>query len=146
MQKFTGKQYLMIDIANSFGLDKETWDVRLQWFTDNIQAILAAPFDWMQRAEEPAQFLAGINAYEKFLHGHKTGYMCGLDATASGIQLLSVLSGCVQSAEQCNVVNTGKREDAYTNVHAHMVQLLSSQSHHTRKAVKQAVNAIHGGL
>ena len=31
-QEFSGKDYLRIDIANSFGLDKEDWDVRLAWF------------------------------------------------------------------------------------------------------------------
>lgn len=32
MQLFTGKQYLQIDIANNYGLDKEDWDDRLDWF------------------------------------------------------------------------------------------------------------------
>ena len=32
MQKFTGKQYLRIDIANNFGLDKKTWTERFDWF------------------------------------------------------------------------------------------------------------------
>ena len=138
MQHFTAREYLKIDIANSFGLDKDDWSVRLTWFDQNEQAMRAAPFDWMQRAEEPAQFLAGLNAWEKACLGQKTGYLCGLDATASGIQLLSVLSGCVQSAQQCNVVNTGKREDAYTNMHVHMDGLLNHSNQYTRKAVKAA--------
>lgn len=138
MRKFTGKQYLMIDIANSFGLDKETWDTRLQWFESNEKDILADPFQWMQRAEEPAQFLAGVHAYEKSLYGHRTGYLCGLDATASGIQILSLLAGCPQSASTCNLINTGRREDAYTNMHVHMDKLLGGKNQYTRKAVKAA--------
>ena len=72
------------------------------------------------------------------MRGQKTGYLCGLDATASGIQLLSVMAGCVQSARQCNVVFTGKREDAYTNMHVHMDTLLGGQNQYTRKMVKAA--------
>ena len=32
MMRFTGKQYLQIDIASNYGLDKETWEHRLNWF------------------------------------------------------------------------------------------------------------------
>jgi hypothetical protein len=142
MQTFTGKQYLEIDIANSFGLDKEEWGVRLAWFDTNRATIESAPFEellvWAQQAEEPAQFLAGINAYRKVLLGHKTGYLCGLDATASGIQLLSLLAGCQQSASMCNLVYTGNREDTYTAVHDHMNQLLGKTATFARKPVKNA--------
>ena len=72
------------------------------------------------------------------MRGQKTGYLCGLDATASGIQLLSVMAGCVQSASTCNLVNTGRREDAYTNMHVHMDTLLGGQNQYTRKMVKAA--------
>ena len=35
MQIFTPKEYLKIDIANSYGLDTKTWDERISWFDDN---------------------------------------------------------------------------------------------------------------
>lgn len=142
MQLFTGKQYLEIDIANSYGLDKETWNKRLEWFEANRSQLERAPFgdlvQFAQNAEEPPQFLAGVNAYRKMLLGQPTGYLCGLDATASGIQLLSAMSGCHDSAQQCNLVHTGKREDTYTNVHVAINDVLGSQSVYQRKPVKQA--------
>ena len=35
MMRFTGKQYLQMDIASNFGLEKADWNERLQWFADN---------------------------------------------------------------------------------------------------------------
>mgnify|MGYP001552800247 FL=1 len=35
MRNFTGLEYLYIDIANQYGLDKENWDTRIHWTKDN---------------------------------------------------------------------------------------------------------------
>ena len=143
MQRFSGIQYLMIDIANSWGLDKNTWNARLDWFAQNQDMLTHCSWDELvemgRLAEEPAQFIAGVNAYRHALNGEATGYLCGLDATASGIQLLSVLSGCVKSATMCNLVNTGKREDAYTGAYEHMCTMVESNVDFQRKPVKQAL-------
>ena len=88
MRLFTGKQYLMIDISNSYGMDKSDWQVRLDWFQFYQSDIENLPIHdivtWAKKAEEPAQFLAGILAWRDMLEGKPTGYMVKLDATASG--------------------------------------------------------------
>jgi hypothetical protein len=141
MQRFTGIQYLMIDIANSFGLDKETWDHRLQWFADNEPQLDALVSD----AEEPAQFLAGVLAYRKAQLSQPTGYMCGLDATASGIQLLAILSGCRISADSVNLTGTPGRKDAYTRCYARINEILESAGSIARSRVKEALmTAMYG--
>lgn len=134
-QTFTGLQYLKIDIANSFGLDKLTWDARIQWFDDN-ESQLGSLID---KAEEPALFYAGIKAYYTALKGEPIGYMISLDATASGLQLLAALTGDRSAAQLCNVVDTGHRADAYTIVYDEMVVRIGDTSKIKRVDTKQAV-------
>lgn len=136
MQKFTGKQYLMIDIANSFGLDKLNWDTRLQWFTENEHKL----HNLVQEAKDPAMFYAGLQAWEKVRCGEAIGYPISLDATSSGLQILAVLTGDRNAASICNVVDTGDREDAYTVVYDVMAHRLgSSIGQISRDDTKEAV-------
>ena len=123
MQRFTGKQYLMIDIANSFGLDKATWDERLEWFKQHENRL----DEMLPQAENPAMYYAGVQAWESVKHGVPIGYPISLDATSSGLQILSALTGDRRAAQLCNVVNTGQREDAYTNVFDIMVDRLMNR-------------------
>lgn len=124
MQTFSGKQYLQIDVANNFGLDKEDWDVRLDWFKTNESRLEHL----LKEAEEPALFYASVQAYRKAAAGHLIRYPISLDATASGLQISSCLTGCMTSARLCNVVDTGHREDAYTNVYEAMQAALDEEA------------------
>jgi hypothetical protein len=134
MQNFTAKQYLMLDIASNYGLDKETWDARLDWFK-TVEGIITQADDLNKspifralnkEAAEPALFYAGCIAYRKAIKGLPITYPISLDATASGAQLLAVLIGCEKSGSLCNVVDTGNREDLYTNVYNLMRDILAS--------------------
>ena len=94
MMQFTGAQYLKMDVASKFGLDKENWDVRLAWFHEHEHELESL----VSQAGEQAGFLAGAMAYRKAKSGKATGYTISLDATSSGIQILAALSGCEKSA------------------------------------------------
>lgn len=135
MQKFTPIQYLKIDIANSFGLDKSSWNDRIQWFDDNTEKL----GELIHKAKEPALFYAGCKAYEDTLAGKPTGYMLSLDATSSGLQLLAALTGDRRASELCNVVDTGTREDAYTKVYEIMLDHIGEEAKISRDDVKQSV-------
>lgn len=113
MDLFTPKEYLAISIANSFGLDKQTWQARLSWFQDNEERLETL----VDQAKEPAQYMAGLIALQDVLDGKPIGHMISLDATSSGCQLLSVLSQDRISASRCNVIDTGNREDAYQGLY-----------------------------
>ena len=134
-QEFSAADYLRIDIANNYGLDKENWDYRIKWFDEN-EANLD---NLITQAEEPALFFAGVKAWNQSKEGKPIGYGISLDATSSGIQLLSLLSGCRTSASICNVVDTGQREDAYTAVYAAMCERIGEKAKIERKDAKAAL-------
>ena len=135
MMQFTGKEYLMIDVAGNFGLDNKDWDVRLQWFKDHEHCL----WDMHKEAKEPALYFAAVQAWEDTLAGKSSGYPISLDATCSGLQILSVLTGDRSAASLCNVVSTGKREDAYTTIYEYMVEELGEQGKIKRDQTKQAI-------
>lgn len=135
-QSFTGHEYLKIDIANSMGLDKLTWDERLNWFEVNEYQLETM----VNQAAEPALFYAGVKAWRDVQAGNPIGYMISLDATSSGLQILAALTGDRSAAQLCNVVDTGKREDAYTAIYQAMLLQIGDTAKISRDAVKQAIN------
>lgn len=148
MQKFTGKQYLQISIANSFGLDKCTWDERLSWFNTNESQL----DQLIQQAEDPAMFYAGTQAWNAVQRGEAIGFPISLDATSSGLQILAALTGDRRAAELCNVVDTGKRQDAYTIIFDRMVNYLTktvgaAAGNISREDCKQAImTSLYGSI
>ena len=135
MQKFTGLQYLQIDIASNFGLDKLDWDQRIAW-VDESHAILE---ELLPRAETPAMYFAGVQALRRTEAGQPTGYPISLDAASSGLQLLACLTGCEASARLCGVISTGHREDAYTVIYQAMCDATGDVQKIGRPMVKRAV-------
>lgn len=134
-QTFTGLEYLKIDIANNFGLDKEDWDDRISWFDAHEHELDAL----LKKAAEPALFYAGIQAYRKACAGKPSGYPISLDATSSGIQLLACLTGDRKAAALCNVTDTGHREDAYTGLYHALLLKVGEGSKIERKKTKDAI-------
>jgi len=132
---FTPREWLKIDIASNFGLDKKTWHERIHWFDSNEAQLHSL----IGQAEEPALFYAGIKAWEDVQEGKPIGYMVSLDATSSGLQILACLTGDIHAAAICNVVNTGDREDAYQNVYKEMLNRSGGKAVLDKDMVKQAV-------
>ncbi|WVI66506.1 RNA polymerase [Vibrio phage pVco-7] len=111
MKTFTPIEYICIHIANSFGKDKLLFEERIEWVKQNGKVLrkLAG------QADDKAQYLRGVLELERILNGQRTTNMpIGLDATASGLQILSVLSGCMVTASHVGLVDPNKRCDAYT--------------------------------
>lgn len=135
MQTFTGREYLKIDIANNFGLDKISFNDRIDWFNhaeSHLETLLP-------QAKEPALFYAGVKAYRDVQKSKPIGYMISLDGTSSGLQLLAALTCCPQTAALCNVIDTGDREDAYQGFYQAMVKKVGGTAVIDPDDVKQAV-------
>jgi len=119
MQFFTGVEYLKIDIANCQGFDKETWANRLAWVNINETNLEALDIS----ADSPILYRKAVRALRTVQQNEPTNHIMGLDATASGLQIMAALSGCANTAQAVNLMNTGKREDVYDAVTQHMCNI-----------------------
>ncbi len=78
-----------------------------------------------------------IRAYRKAEKGIPINYQMEIDASSSGAQMLSVLSGCMQTAKLCNLTSAPKN-DLYQAVLDEMVSLGCNGSY-TRKQTKKSI-------
>lgn len=134
MRYFTGKDYLKIDIANQFGLDKEIWDKRIDWVNKHENDLE----NFRNQSDEPYLFSKAVRAYRDAQKGIPTGHIMWLDATNSGLQIMAILSGCLNTAKLTNLINTGKRESAYMTV-AERMKCIDMNNTTEIKAVKYAL-------
>lgn len=129
MQKFSGLQYLAIDIANHAGLDKASWEERLKWVKEHFDELESfTPDD----PKTKFLYIKAVNALRNITE--PTGFVMALDSTNSGVQIMAALGKCGISARTCNLVNTGKREDLYGNI---LAQIQASGI--TRQQIKDAI-------
>ena len=80
MITFTGFEYLLIDAANNFGLDKLRFEDRIQWARDNLDHLE----DLLDQAETKPLYLKAVMAIRKAQAGQPTGHLVAMDATCSG--------------------------------------------------------------
>lgn len=135
---YTGFQYLLIDLANAFGLDKEIFEVRIQWGMDHLSCLETMAL----KAETPALYHKAMLAIRKAQQGLPTGHLVGVDGACSGMQVMSVLTGCIAGATATGMVNPDERGDAYTAVTDAMRRLLGGLVAVKRKDAKQAVMTV----
>ena len=114
MQQFTGREYLKIDLANCFGLDRMDWNDRIHWVNDNEPSLEKHAI----HASSPILYRKALRAFREIQKDskHPTNHIMGLDATASGLQIMGALSGCHQTCEAVNLVNAGRRMDVYNDI------------------------------
>lgn len=118
MKTFNGREYLQIDIANCFGLDRLNWEDRLHWFDNNEPDLEQL----RSLAKSPVLYGKAVRAWREGCSGKPINHNMGLDATASGVQIMACLSGCVKTGLAVNLVNTGNREDLYERMATTMSQ------------------------
>lgn len=80
MKTFNPMQYLAIDIANQMGLDKVTYEERIQWVKDNIDNLEQLA----DQADEPMLYWKAVKALRQAQNGEATGHTVALDSVCSG--------------------------------------------------------------
>ena len=132
-----------IHIANCFGQDKLSFEERVEWVNNNSQLIYLIGLDPLNSSNEIKELelegeqktkwqgIAAAIEYVKFVdwievngteEGFKTDLIIGLDSTASGTQILSMLGRDDRVAPHVNITKstTGQVGDFYTFLSAYL--------------------------
>lgn len=128
-------EYMMVDAANAFGLDKETYAVRLQWCRENLQILEA----YEGEADDKIAYVKAVLNIRRVQKGLPIGHTIALDSTTSGVQILSALTGCRTGMLWTNLVDIANRYDCYTEAYEHMLTYLEESQGITRKQAKTAL-------
>ena len=143
MNTYTGWQYLLIDAANAYGHDKLLFEQRIEWATDNLDVL--EDLALQVKPKDRPLYIKAVMAIRKAQAGKPTGHMVGLDAICSGIQIMSVLTGCIDGARATGLVDPDRRADAYTDVINIMRRFIPTLPDEERASVKLAsVSMIYG--
>lgn len=132
---YTGWQYLLIDAATHYGHDKATFEQRIAFIEANLHQLEALA----DRAECQPLYLKAVQAIRKAEQGLPTGHLVGVDGCCSGIQVMSVLTGCHNGAHATGLVDPDVRADAYSACTKAMDDILGGGFHVSRKDAKSAL-------
>lgn len=116
-----GVKWLKIHLANTYGLDKESFESRIKWAEAHhsiLLAIASDPLDFIKDwaySDSPYEFLSACFAYKDYTEGKEVHTPIQLDATCSGVQFYSGLLLDKEGARNVNVIGT-EREDVYQRV------------------------------
>jgi len=138
MKTFNAYEYLLIDIANQWGLDKKTFEDRIEWTLsqlDQLELIGELRVSW----KEKPLYIKAVQALRKVQTGKPTGHLVGLDAICSGMQIMSALTGCEAGAKATGLIDPDRRADAYTDCLTLMKKDVPTLKDSDRKSIKQAV-------
>ena len=123
------EEWLMLQLANTYGKDKLSYDERMDWVQENAQLLYDCAFDYKDKnsfafwskASEPFQFLAACHDWMKYQEAKAEGvpYYSGLpialDCTQSGVQHYAAASKNLDDGLLVNLINNdeNKPNDLY---------------------------------
>ena len=134
MIDFTSTDFILSDIAGRYGKDKISWTDRLIWTMVNKDRL----DELSSTAKEPVLFQSAVQALHDVWNGKPTGHPVMFDCSASGMQLLSILTGDRNAARICNVIGQSFI-DPYMHLHGSMQERLGTSETIERDPVKQAI-------
>ena len=134
---FTAWEYILMDIASQYNLDKLTFPKRLEWAYEHFNAFESLAEQRGHWKEHPL-FMKAVMTLRRIQAGQPTGAMIGLDATCSGMAILSVLIGCETGARSTGMIDPTVRADAYTACTKAMQRRIPGLADGDRESIKDA--------
>lgn len=157
MQVFSGIDYIKLDLADHFGLDKANFDKRLIWVesffdekeikTKDTKQLLSIIRDVQEQTklelENEPKALGALLAWQDYLNGRPSGYICNKDGSASGLQLMSALMKCPVGLNNTGLLGstdgTNERKDIYTLTYNEYNRIAGKAHVKTRKEIKKCM-------
>lgn len=134
MKKYSDFEFLCIDVANQGYDDKKLFEQRIDWVKENFDRL-----SYLQTSKkERPLYIKAVNALYAACRGEAIGHMVGLDATCSGMSLMSVWTKCYLGCLATNLIDPNVRNDAYTMVTDKASTFLDGDLIITRKDAKDA--------
>lgn len=116
MQLFNSFEYLMIDAANRYGLDKETFNTRINWAHQALMDGFPDPVD----AKESVLYAKVVGEINNVRWGRPSGHTVGMDACSSGLQIMAAVTGCFETARNTGLIDTGEVPQIYNMAAMHI--------------------------
>jgi len=145
-----GKRWLMIHIANLFGVDKVSFDERVQWVIDNTNELIDSgvmPLDgnrFWTTADSPWCALAACIEYVGMLE-EGTSFVSrlpiALDGSCSGLQHFSAMLRDTEGGRAVNLLPSEKPQDVYMAV-AGNAQAMADCSHEELVRLYPAISSV----
>lgn len=106
----SGLRYLKIDIANAFGLDKQSYEDRIAFVDGHtIDELMAKTIE----ADSPYEYRNAVEQLDRHAEGLYVEHITYLDCTNQALQLYAVLTSCKDTAYLCNISSGDVLTDAY---------------------------------
>lgn len=106
----SGLRYLKIDIANAFGLDKQSYADRIAFVDEHTTNELLAK---TIVADSPYEYRNAVEQLSNHYDGLPVEHITYLDCTNQALQLYAVLTSCKDTAYLCNISSGDVLTDAY---------------------------------
>lgn len=139
-KEYNPMQYIAIDVANQYGLDKEIYEVRIQWVKDNITRLE----DLEPQADEPILYGKAVRALRDAMAGKEIGHAVALDSVCSGMQLMSAVMGCRKGMSITGLIHQDERSDAYTSVTTAINEILKQDMDYYAANIADSMNTNTG--
>ena len=140
----SGLRYLKIDIANCYGLDKKSYQERIDYVNQNTIE------DLIQNEENAESIYEYRNAIEAYIEATELGkpveHITYLDCTNQALQLYAVLTSCKDTAYLCNISSGDELTDAYGELANAMNELTGLDIFDRNNCKKALMTTLYGKM